>query len=103
MVELYGLRTDYILYGVRTDYVQHLIGGAFEAQEIRDIVATFDTEKQAQAYVKESELVNNSGGSPTYNIYRKQFRYRKNSVLRMYTDYEIVASETTDVPHNPVL
>ena len=31
------------LYGLRTDHVQYLVGGSFETQEIRDLVATFDT------------------------------------------------------------
>lgn len=90
------------LYGLRTDYIQHKIGGSFEAEQVRDLLATFDTEREAQAYVKASELVNNSGIYPTYNIY-KQFRYRKGSLLRNYTDYEICSPETVSVPHNPVL
>ena len=48
-------------------------------------------------------VVNNSGGYPTYDIYRKQFRYRKDSLLRNYTNYEICSPETVSVPHNPVL
>ena len=91
------------LYGLRTDYIQHKIGGSFEAEQVRDLLATFDTESEAQAYVKASELVNNSGGYPTYDIYRKRFRYRKDSLLRNYTDYEICSLETVSVPHNPVL
>jgi hypothetical protein len=90
------------LYGLRTDYIQHKIGGSFEAEQVRDLLATFDTEREAQAYVKASELVNNSGIYPTYSIY-KQFRYRKGSLLRNYTDYEICSPETVSVPHNPVL
>lgn len=90
------------LYGLRTDYIQHKIGGSFEAEQVRDLLATFDTEREAQAYVKASELVNNSGIYPTYSIY-KQFRYRKGSLLRNYTDYEICSPETVSVPHNPRL
>ena len=30
------------LYGLRTDHVQHLIGGSFEAEEVRTLVATFN-------------------------------------------------------------
>lgn len=91
------------LYGLRTEHVQHKIGGDFEAEQVRDLLATFDTEREAQAYVKASELVNNSGGYPTYDIYRKQFRYRKDSLLRNYTSCEICSPETVSVPHNPVL
>ena len=91
------------LYGLRTERVQHKIGGSFEAQEIRDLVATFDTEADAKAYVQASELTKQKGFQPTYNIYRKQFRYRKGSLLRNYTDYEICSPETVSVPHNPVL
>ena len=72
MVELYGLRTDWY-------QIMNRLGS--EADYVRDLLATFDTEREAQAYVKASELVNNSGGYPTYNIYRKQFRYRKDSLF----------------------
>jgi hypothetical protein len=40
------------LYGLRTDYAQHLIGGSFEREEVRDLVAVFDTEQMAMDYVK---------------------------------------------------
>jgi len=91
------------LYGLRTDYAQHLIGGSFEAQEIRDLVATFNSEAEAEAYVKASELTKQKGLQPTYNIYRKKFRYRTGSVLRHYTDHQICSPETVSVPHNPKL
>lgn len=91
------------LYGLRTDHVQHLIGGSFEAQEIRDLVATFDTEAYAKAYVQASELTKQKGLQPTYDIYRKKFRYRAGSLLRHYTDHDICSSQTLSVPHNPSL
>jgi len=93
------------LYGLRTDYEQHRIGGDFEPVEVRVLVATFDDERSAKEYVKYSELAGarNDDGWKTYNVWRKQFRYRANSVLRYYTDFEIVASESVSVPHNPRL
>lgn len=91
------------LYGLRIERIQHLIGGSFEAQEIRDLVATFDTEADAKAYVKASELTKQKGFQPTYNIYRKKFRYRSGSLLRHYTDHEICFPETVSVPHSPRL
>ena len=91
------------LYGLRTERVQHLIGGSFEAEEIRDLIATFDTEADAKAFVKDSELNKNKGFQPTYDIYRKKFRYRAGSILRHYTDYEICSPDIVSVPHNPRL
>jgi len=91
------------LYGLRTDYRQHRIGGSFEAEEVKDLVATFDSQSDAENYVKVSELAKQSGLQPTYDIYRKKFRYRAGSVLRLYTDYEICSPETVSVPHNPKL
>ena len=91
------------LYGLRTDHFQHLIGGSFEAEEVRDLVATFDSQADAEAYVKASELAKQKGLQPTYDIHRKKFRYRRESVLRLYTGYEICSPETVSVPHNPKL
>ena len=93
------------LYGLRTDYAQHLIGGSFEREEVRDLVAVFDTEQMAKDYVKNSELTNhkNSIYEQYYDIYRKKFRYKAKSVLRHYTDYEITSPESVSVPVNPTL
>lgn len=91
------------LYGLRTKRVQHLIGESFEAEEVRSLVATFDTEADARAYVQASELTKNKGFQPTYDIYRKKFRYRAGSLLRLYTDYEICSPDIVSAPHNPRL
>ena len=91
------------LYGLRTERVQHFIGGSFEAEQVRELVATFDTEADAKAYVQASELTKQKGFQPTYDIYRKKFRYRAGSLLRDYTDHEICSPETVSVPHNPRL
>lgn len=91
------------LYGLRTDYFQSKIGGCFEQKEVKDLVATFDSEAEAKAYVEASELVNQNGFHPNYDIYRKKFRYRAGSVLRYYTSYEICSPETLSIPHNPKL
>ena len=92
------------LYGLRTDYAQHLIGGSFEREEVRDLVAVFDTEQMAKDYVKNSELDKPKHGyQPSYDIYRKKFRYKAKSVLRHYTDHEISSPDTISVPVNPTL
>ena len=91
------------LYGLRTDHVQHLIGGSFESEQVRELIATFDTEADAKAYVQASELTKQKGLQPTYNVWRKKFRYRAGSLLRHYTDHEICSPETVSVPHNPSL
>jgi len=85
------------------EHCQHRIGGSFEAEEVRDLVATFDSQADAEAYVKASELAKQAGLQPIYSIYRKKFRYRAGSVLRHYSGYEICSPETVSVPHNPRL
>lgn len=91
------------LYGLRTDYQQHRIGESFEPVEVRNLIAVFDTEQMAMDYVKNSELVRMKGYEPYYDIYRKKFRYKANSVLRHYTDHEITSPESVSVPLNPTL
>lgn len=91
------------LYGLRTDYAQHRIGESFDPHEVRDLVAVFDTEQMAMDYVKNSELDKPKGFQPSYDIYRKKFRYKAKSVLRHYTDHEIASPDTISVPVNPTL
>ena len=91
------------LYGLGTDHVEHVIGGSFESEHVRELIATFDTEADAKAYVQASELTKQKGFQPSYDIYRKKFRYLAGSLLRDYTGHEICSPETVSVPHNPRL
>lgn len=88
------------LWGIRRDYFQHEIGGSFEPEDTRELVATFSTEALALAYVKSSELI--KGKNTFFCIQRGRYRYRKDSLLRDYDDYQI-CSEGGSVPHNPVI
>jgi len=90
------------LWGIRTDYFQQKIGGPFEPETTRELLATFTLEEDARKYVKKSHLK----GDPNrhVDIQRGMFRFRKESLLRMYDDYEICTHH--DVPrvaHNPTL
>jgi hypothetical protein len=87
------------LYGLRTDYFQKSIGGSFEPEQTKELVATFDSEKDAKAYVKASEL----GKIATHavDIQRGRYRFRRGSLLRQFDDYEIIADVPVEVPHNP--
>lgn len=88
------------LWGIRRDYFQRQIGGSFEPEDTRELLATFSTEALARAYVKSSELIKDKNAS--FSIQRGRYRYRKGSLLRYYDDYEI-CSEGGSVPHDPVI
>ena len=88
------------LWGIRRDYFQRQIGGSFEPEDTRELVATFSTEALARAYVKSSELIKDKNTS--FSIQRGRYRYRKDSLLRYYDDYEICSGGDT-VPHDPVI
>jgi hypothetical protein len=88
------------LWGMRRDYIQRTIGGSFDPEDTRERVATFSTEALALAYVKASEL---KKGTNTQDRQRGYYRFRKNSLLRYYDDYEIVGFDSTSVPHDPVI
>ena len=88
------------LYGLRRDYFQRQIGGSFEPEDTRELVATFSTDALALAYVKSSEL--NKDKNASFSVQRGHYRFRKGSLLRDYDDYEI-CSEGGSVPHDPVI
>ena len=51
------------LWGIRRDYFQREIGGSFEPEDTRELLATFSTEALARAYVKSSELIKDNNAS----------------------------------------
>jgi hypothetical protein len=81
------------LWGLRRDYFQRQIGGSFEPEDTRELLATFSTEALAKSYVKSSEL------NPSMRSSR--YRFRKGSLLRYYDSYEICSG--SGVPHDPVM
>ena len=95
MIELWGLRWD----------EQYPFSRYLMPEETRDLVATFDTMEAARDYVKSSLL--KAAKEDQYfsaDPHRGKFKYRKNSLLRWYTDCEIErAEEPVPPPHNPTL
>lgn len=89
------------LYGLRTDYYQTKIGGSFEPDHTKELVATFDTEDEALAYVKASEL--GKIAKHAVDIQRGRYRFRKTSVLRDFDGFEIESGDPPVIPHNPGL
>ena len=87
------------LWGFRRDYFQRQIGGSFEPEDTRELLATFSTEALAKSYVKSSELIKDNNAS--IDIQRGRYRFRKDSLLRYYDSYEICGG--SDVPHDPVI
>lgn len=91
--ELYGLRED-------LDYDGHEL---ISVHEIKDLVATFDSEELAKEYVKKSELKNPQHIYGLRMRYGK-YRYRYSSLLRPYANCQIVIRiESTEPQHNPAL
>ncbi len=94
MIERWGLRWD----------KEYSHSGKVITEETRDLLATFDTMEAARDYVKNSLLKSAKDQYFRADPYRKKFKYRKNSLLRWYTDYEIEeAVEPVPPPHNPTL
>ena len=94
MIELWGLRWD----------EEYSHSGRVITEETRDLLATFDTMEAARDYVKNSLLKSAKDQYFRADPYGKKFKYRKNSLLRWYTDYEIEETvEPVPPPHNPTL
>lgn len=88
------------LWGIRYEWHQHQIGGTFEREVIRELLATFTLEAEAIRYVRESSLK----ASSTSDIQRGKYRFRKGSLLREFNDYEFMEHHPLPrVPHNPIL
>jgi hypothetical protein len=91
------------LWGIRYEWHQHKIGGSFEREVIRELLATFTLEAEAKRYVRESEL-KASGKGAYWDIQRGKHRFRKGSLLREFNDYELMEHHPLPrVPHNPIL
>ena len=90
------------LYGTRIEYEYGYDGDGEVLIQIRELVATFDKEQDAQDYVKNSTLA--AADKPYFRagVHSGKFRYRKGSLLRYYEGYEIDELEqSTPPPHNP--
>jgi len=94
---LSGIRESgeiYELVGI-TDEAEYGYGGyTGETNTDEQVVATFDSEEAARAYVDRAMLRSKRPG-------RYEKKFRNNSVLAGCTDYEIRPKENTSVPHNP--
>ena len=91
----------YELYGLKKSVVDSF--GHPLIEEVRDLIATFDSEKLAKEYVKKSELKN---PQHHYGLVMRhgKYRYRASSLLRSYANCEIVIREEPVQPqHNPTL
>jgi hypothetical protein len=94
---LSGIRESgeiYELVGI-TDEAEYGYGGyTGETNTDERVVATFDSEEAAKAYVDRAMLRSKRSG-------RYDNKFRNNSVLAGCTGYEIRPKENTSVPHNP--
>ena len=91
----------YELYGLREELAPGYGDRPRTSQDICDLIATFDSREQAEAYVRMSELKN-----PKHYYSRRlqfeKYRFRSTSLLRSYADYEISPRDVVVEPeHNP--
>ena len=77
------------LWGMRTDYHQRTIGGPFEPDTTRVLLATFTRLEDAKKYVRDSELAVHPNRYVYVDIQRGKYRYRKGSLLREFDDCEL--------------
>jgi hypothetical protein len=79
---------------------QYDFDGFVGYEEVRRLVATFDTVELAEAYVRASRARHGGGLSwsgPSYD------RYKQDSLLRNCTNHEIEEPGIWTPPHNPTL
>jgi hypothetical protein len=91
----------YCIIGYRKelDYISY---DEMQTIEINDVVATFDTKKQAEEYIKKSLLKAAKRQGFYSDVRRSKYRFRKGSLLRDYDTVEIEKYEKDPVPpHNP--
>ena len=88
------IKQKWQLWGLQCGIVETRIGGCFEEQWSRDLLAIFSTLEKAQEYVERSRLRNpGSPRRPDTKIFKKR------SLLFYYQDCEIV--EFRDPPFDP--
>lgn len=93
----------YKLYGLRTELYYNTFEST-EFHDIRDLVATFGSQEEAERYVQNSLLLNSKSRYFRCNLLSGNFRFKSKSLLRNYEDYEIVENEAPiRCPHNPIL
>lgn len=85
------------LYGVRRSFGQEFVGGNFETFEDRDLVATFSSRRKLEAFLKKRLLKN----PIREHGFEPERKFRKNSDLGCYNDYEIGTAVERSVPHDP--
>ncbi len=85
------------LYGIRTTYTPNSYTGETHCDEEKDLIATFDTIKQAKKFVESCKLK-----TPIQNTWTNNEPYKKRSLLGSYGSVEFESpEEPVSVPHNP--
>ena len=97
---------SYELYGLREDIIYSC--GHPLIVEVKELIATFDTEELAKEYVRKSSIQKKKAQT-RYRIQGMryepvEYRYKDSSLLRLYGKCEIVFRKKTAEPqHNPTL
>lgn len=85
------------LVGYQTEYTPNSYTGQAVYFEREEIVATFDSEKDAYDYIKKSKLKN-----PKKPCWNDGYKFLKKSLLGPYADAEVREKVSPEpIPHNP--
>jgi len=85
------------LVGISNEVGQERIGEPFLDHYTEDVVATFDKEEDAKAYIRESRLKH-----VQRRPYASDVVFKKGTLLRNCVSAYIQGHEDIEIPHNPV-
>lgn len=91
------INTRWALYGVRYERRQTKIGGKFESETIKELIALFSTKQKAKQYIKKSQLKN----LKPYNVGESGKIYKDKSLLKYYEEADIEEYFKPDYPIDP--
>lgn len=87
------------LYGITRSIDEKGPGMGFEENESRELIATFSSKKNLDAYLSK-RLLKNPVDNRGYEAGRK---FRSNSDLGHFNDYEVeTIEEPREIPHDPI-
>ena len=89
----------FVIIGTKNEVYQEIIGESFLDHYEDEVVATFDNEKDAKTYIRESKLK-----TPIRESFSAQITFKKGSLLRDYEDARVEGEEEKiPPPHNPTI
>ena len=90
----------YELWGITRSFYQKLIGGPFEVDEQKSLVATFSSKKILNNFLQARLLKNEI----PFSGFEPGRKFKKNTDMWIYNDFEVVEikqQESIVIPHDP--